>query len=84
MAHFYLTRRSPKGGDARPVEILESEFPPELLLRRPDQDDAMSTQMTGYAMARVGLAFRDDILAGRSVYSVISDEWRVKSWVKEP
>lgn len=44
----------------------------------------MSTQMTGYAMARVGLTFRSEILAGQSIYSIISDDWRVRSWVREP
>lgn len=82
MAHFYVTRKSPKTGDPQPTEIQESEFPSELLRRRPDQDDTLSTKMTGYAMARVGLTFRSNILAGEAVYSIISDDWRVQSWVE--
>lgn len=81
MAHFYVTRKSPKTGAPQPTEIQESDFPPELLRRRPDQDDTLSTKMTGYALARVGLTFRNNLLAGEAVYSIISDDWRVKSWI---
>lgn len=82
MSRYFVTRTSPKTGKPQSIEIQESDFPPELLKRRPDKDDELSTKMSGYAMERVGLIFRDNILDGQVIYTVISDDWRVASWVK--
>jgi hypothetical protein len=82
MSHFYVSMKSPKTGEHESLEIEEKDFPAELQRQRPDGDDALSTKMCGYAMARVRLQFQDQILGGRTVYSVISDDWRVTSWLQ--
>jgi hypothetical protein len=82
MSLYFVTRTSPKTGKPQSTEIQESDFPAELLKQRPDKEDALSTKMSGYAMERIGLIFRDIILEGQVVYTVISDDWRVVSWVR--
>jgi hypothetical protein len=82
MPHYYVTRKSPQTGKNESIEIEESDFPSELRTRLPDQDDALSTRMCGYAMERVWSRFRSEILDGRKVYSIISDDWRVTSWLR--
>jgi len=80
--HYYVSRLSPKTGKNQASEIEESAFPAELRRRRPDQDDALSTKMAGYAMERVWGRFQREILGGCVVYSIISDDWRLLSWLK--
>jgi hypothetical protein len=82
--HYYVTRLSPRTGKNQPTEIDESDFPSELRNRRPDQDDALYTKMVGYAMERVWGRFQREILGGWAVYSIISNDWRVISWLKAP
>ncbi|MBY0523887.1 MAG: hypothetical protein K2R98_10845 [Gemmataceae bacterium] len=82
MAHYYITKKSTQTGRNQSVEIEATGFPSELLKLPPDQDDPLSTKMCGYAMERVQLRFHDEILAGRVVYTVISDDWRMTSWLK--
>jgi hypothetical protein len=81
MVQYFVTRTSPRTGKSQSTEIPQSDFPPELLQRRPDKDDELSTKMAGYAMERVRLIFRDNIIDGRVIYTMISDDWRVASWV---
>jgi hypothetical protein len=82
MTQYYVSRLSPKTGKNQPSEIAESEFPAGLQNQKPDQDDALSTHMCGYAMERVWGQFQREILGGLVVYSIISDDWRVTSWLK--
>jgi hypothetical protein len=82
--HYYVSRLSPRTGKSQPTEIDESDFPSELRNRRPDQDEALYTKMAGYAMERVWGRFQREILGGWTVYSVISDDWRLISWLKAP
>src|ERR1700730_15498028 len=82
MSHFYVTKKSPQTGEQQSTEIEEKDFPAELRQRRPDEEDALSTKLSGYAMARVRLQFQERLLGGSVVYSVISDDWRVTSWLQ--
>jgi hypothetical protein len=82
--YYYVSRLSPKTGKSYPTEIDESDFPSELRKRRPDQDDVLYTKMVGYAMERVWGRFQREILGGWAVYSTISDDWRLSSWLKAP
>jgi hypothetical protein len=88
MALYYVSRMSLQTGKNQPAEIEESKFPSELRNQKPDQDDALSTHLCGYAMERVWGQFQREILGGMVVYSIISDDWRVTSWlnaaVKKP
>jgi hypothetical protein len=84
MPFYYLSRISFETGRNQPAEIDESKFPSELRNRRPDQDDKLSTKMRGYAMERVWGRFQQEILCGLVVYSIISDDWRVTSWLRSP
>jgi hypothetical protein len=81
MALYFVTRTSPGTGKPKSIEIQQSDFPSELLKRRPDKEDELSTKMSGYAMERVGLIFRDNILDGQVVYTIISNDWHVSSWL---
>ena len=81
MVQYFITCISPRTGKSQSTEIPQSDFPSELLQRRPDKDDELSTKMCGYAMERVRLIFHDNIVDGRVIYTRISDDWRVTSWV---
>ena len=81
MVQYFVTRTSPSTGKSQSTEIPQSDFPPELLRRRPDKDDELSTKMSGYAMERVRLIFHDKIVDGRVIYTMISDDWHMSSWL---
>jgi hypothetical protein len=80
MAHYFVTRTSPRTGKSQSTEIQQGDFPPDLLQRRPDKNDKLSTKMSGYAMERVRMIFHDNIVDGRVIYTMISDDWHMSSW----
>jgi hypothetical protein len=82
--YYYVSRLSPRTGKSQPTEIDENDFPSELRNQRPDQDDTLYTKMPGYAMERVWGRFQREILDGWMVYSIISEDWRLISWLKAP
>jgi hypothetical protein len=81
MVQYFVTRKSPRTGKSQSTEIPQSDFPPECLHRHPDKDDELSTKMSGYAMERVRLIFHDNIVDGQVIYTMISDDWHMSSWL---
>lgn len=82
--HYYLTQSSATSRESLSTEVGERAFPVDLHNRPPDFEDKLSTKLCGYAMARIELHFHSHILAGRTVYTVISDDWRISSWLDTP
>ncbi len=84
MPFYYVSRKSPVTGKSCSAEVDVRDFPAGLQSQRPDFSDQLSTKLCGYAMERIGLRFQTHISSGGLVYSVISDDWRVTSWLATP